>query len=221
MIKGPHARIKDISQDEYDSVDKILLDKNGDQKLVSAKQVSSIPNKTLALWCRKNHFYQIVTKELVEWVRSQIASDQTAIEICAGSGILGRELGIPQTDSCLHADPQIAERLKQLGQPIPNYPNRIEKLNAMQACGKYRPNVVVGCWVTTLGGRTIPQSSPLGVNEGKILKWGIKYIMIGNAGTHSEKCKLKSDKHTFNEYRFDWLYSRSLKPDENLIYVWE
>ena len=64
------------------------------------------------LFLRQTALYTFPTTELVEWLRSEIDDGgefaPDAIEICCGSGWLGRELDIPITDSkpCRHHRPQ-------------------------------------------------------------------------------------------------------------------
>lgn len=173
----------------------------------------------LAVWCHHHGIYGLPTIELIEWLRSEIQSLK-AIEIGAGTGAIGRELKIPITDACLMKHPEIAALYLIQGQPITKYPNDIVELDAVSAVDLYQPEVVIGCWVTHLykeadhwrGGNMF------GIDEEYILSKVKKYIIIGNEDVHSKKSILDKP---HKEYRFPWLFSRSLNTTGNLIYVWE
>jgi hypothetical protein len=168
-------------------------------------------------WCQRNFIFQIITTELVDWIKEEIGINE-AIEICAGTGTLGKALGITQTDAYIHEMQDVKTKFLNVRQPIPNnYPEYVEKLEALEAVSKYRPHTVIGSWVNQLGGPNIPQSSPYGVNEKKILKWVKKYIHIGSENTHAEK-KILTIPH--QQFKFKWLCSRAMDQSKNVIYVW-
>ena len=58
---------------------------------------------------------------------------------------------------------------QQIRQPTVPYDDHVEKLDATSAVGKYRPNVVIACWVTHLFDADRPSSggSVFGVSEKK------------------------------------------------------
>jgi hypothetical protein len=209
--------MNDISEREYKELDNILLDKNGKLKLIKAAALKNIPQQNIACWCRKNSIYSIVTTELIDWLKDQI-KDKVAIEIGAGKNILGKELGIVQTDSYIQNTPEVVEKFIQMRQPIIEYPERVQKYEAREACTRYRPQVVIGTWITQLGGSTVPQSSPYGVNETKVVNWVEKYILIGHEDSHNMK-KIMDIPH--KTYEFPWLYSRAMNVNGNKIWVWE
>ena len=106
------------------------------------------------------------------------------------------------------------------GQPITHYPNDIIELDAVNAVDKYKPEIVIGCWVTHLYNEAEHWrgGNMFGINEEYILSKVKKYIVIGHEDVHSKKPILDRNYKTF---KFPWLYSRSLNTTGNLIYVWE
>lgn len=179
----------------------------------------NIPQQHLTVWCHANGIYGLPTTELIEWLQSEI-KDSIAIEIGAGSGAIGRELKILTTDACLMKRPEIMTLYLLQGQPITKYPNDIIEMDANNAVEKYKPETVIGCWVTH---RYDPsehwrEGNMFGVCEEHILSKVKKYIVIGHEDVHSRKPILDRPHKTF---KFPWLFSRSLNTEGNLIYVWE
>jgi len=205
----------DISQLERD-----LLDDRGVLKVVPAEYYVQIRQDVLAVFCHKYGFYSLPTTELVEWLKPHVAN-KNAIEIGAGVGAIGRALGIPLTDSCyMRTNAEVIAYYAMAGQPVTEYPEDIEELNAVAAVDKYKPEVVIGSWIThrytveraELGGNAY------GVDEEYVLKNVKKYIMIGNDHVHRLKPLLDLP---HEEHYFDWLYSRSMSGRPNVIFIWE
>lgn len=115
--------------------------------------------------------------------------------------------------------PDIMAHYAALKQPLIKYPPDIIELDANDAVEKYTPDVVIGTWVT--------QKCYLPTEEGNY--WGFKedlfkgkvkkYIFIGNRATHGRKKILKLFPH--KTYQFDWLVTRSMQKDKNVIYVFD
>lgn len=198
---------------------------NGQIKLKSAQEIDSIPKDTLRMWCHLEARYGIVTSELIEWLNSYI-NGRKAIEIGSGSGDLAHHLGIKGTDNKMQDDPSfringlsVKDLYLSTGQPIIKYPSWVEKLAAGEAVEKYKPEVVVGMWVT----HWIDPSKPpppgggncFGVVEEDIIKRAT-YIMIGNRYIHQYKPALK-----LPHQELELPFLRSRRPDENVIYIWE
>src|SRR5262245_30484366 len=76
-------------------VEKILLDENGFLQPVPFSAIKEFSQNQISLFCLKHAVYQIITTELVEFVREQLHGFNKPIEIGAGNGCLGRSLGIP------------------------------------------------------------------------------------------------------------------------------
>ena len=156
--------------------------------------------------------YQLVTRELVEWLRLRIG-DRRAIEIGAGMGDLGFHLGIPMTDLGVQAeDPGY---WRSLGQAPTEPPDDVERLEAEAAIARFKPAVVVGAWITEThhaGGY-----AGFGVEEARIVRSVPQYIHVGNLAVHGSKRILRM-KHRV--YRPAGLVSRGFEPEKNAVHVW-
>ena len=130
--------------------------------------------------------YQLPTWELIDWLKEAIGR-RMAIEICAGRSCLGRPLGIPMSDSYLHLHPDMQRMYQMLKQTPTQPPDDVERLTANEAVRKYKPQVVIGAWVTQLGTEGLDQTNPCGTDEEAILDTGCIYIHIGNVGAHGKK----------------------------------
>lgn len=161
--------------------------------------------------------YVLPTTELIEWLRTMIIGN--AIEIGAGHGAIARSLNIPITDSRMQELPEVKFMYQMGGQPPIVYHNDIEKLDAIEAVEKYKPDTVIGAFITHKYDEKIGSGNMYGVDELKMIK-KIKrrYINIGNKHTHRDKPLLKLP-HT--EYQFDWLITRSVDQYQNVIFVFD
>jgi hypothetical protein len=197
-----------------------LLESNGKLKLLSAKDYHDYNRILLLTWCHLNARYGLPTRELIDFLKIFIA-DKTAIEIGAGHGDLGYHLNIPCTDSKLQSRPEIALFYKMLKQPVIQYPDDVEELEALEAINKYKPQVVIASWVTEY---IAPDETPPpqggsvhGVNEEQLLDMVDYYILIGNLSVHGDK-KIMKRRHT--AYKPSFICSRASNPDDDRIFVW-
>ena len=151
---------------------------------VHADELQQVPPEHLQAWCVKRGVYQIPTWELIEWLQNEIKG-RSAIEICAGRAGLGRYLGIRMVDNYLHTWPEVRAVFKQLRQP-PSIPTPdVECMDANRAIAVYRPQVVIGAWVTQKrlhDGED--QAHPFGPDEHDILEAGCTYIHVGDLSAH-------------------------------------
>lgn len=98
--------------------------------------------------------YTFPTLELCEWLSSQIDDNpelepHSAIEICGGTGWIGRQLGIPTTDVKNMENPLVQGiMLEQASMPT-IYTDDVETLEASDAVKKYQPEIVIGSYVTS------------------------------------------------------------------------
>lgn len=206
-----------IPQD-ISGLDPILLE-NGLLKVVPAEIYSKIPQEQLSLFCHKNGFYCLPTEELAQWL-SQIIDVNSTIEIGSGHGALARYLKIPATDSKLMESEEIKTLYALMGQPVTAYPSDIQKYNAVEAIKKFKPKTVIGCWVTHKYKEEEHhrEGNMFGVDEEWVLRNVDRYIIVGNEKVHAKK-KILELPH--QEFKFPWLFSRSLEQSKNVIYMWE
>lgn len=158
--------------------------------------------------------YVLPTAELIAWLKANIRGK--AIEIGAGNGAIARALQIPATDSYMQAEPAIIAAYATMGQKPIVYPSDVEKLNYSFAIKKYKPETVIGAFITHKYNGI--DGNALGVNEGFILNYCKRYIMIGNLDTHKTKPLLK---RLHNPLYFPWLITRSQDYSKNRIFVFD
>lgn len=169
----------------------------------------------IAFFCWKYGIYVVPTTELIEYLQTQIIGK--AIEIGCGNGAIGRALNIPITDSKLQENNAIQAMYKAMNQPTITYPKDVIQLDALSAIKEYKPQTVIGAFITHKYSPKIKSGNMYGVVEGKILQQVDKYIHIGNLNTHKDKPILK---HKHEQLYFDWLITRSQDQSKNRIYVW-
>lgn len=73
------------------------------------------------------------------------------------------------------------------GQPVIQYPSDVEKLDAEQAINKYKPDTVIGCFITHKFDYSTNSGNAFGVQEEFIIKNVRRYINVGNLETHRLK----------------------------------
>ncbi len=197
-------------------LDHMVLQLNGKIKLLSAEFWRRLDPLHLRLWCHKTARYNIPTKELVSWLKEKIAG-RSAIEIGSGNGDLGYHLGIPETDNCCQQFPGVKTYYQTLRQ-IPTDPeqNGVEKIDAIEAIKKYKPEIVIGAWITHkyAGGS---QGNVYGPKEEDIIEKVKAYIHVGNEIVHGQKTILVLPHEVFKP---SWLVSRASQPGKNFIQVW-
>ena len=180
----------------------------------------AISHDSLRIWCHRNGRYGLPTQELVSWLHDYIGT-RRAIEIGSGYGDLAFHLGIPATDNWCQTFPDVKMYYEVTSQPVIQYPERVEKLDAAAAIAKYQPEIVIGSWVTQWIDPTLPPpvggGNIYGIKEDEIVTAGLTYIMIGNSAVHGDK-RVMTFPH--EEWKFSFLKSRSSKPELDRMWVW-
>lgn len=207
-----------LQNEDIAELKKNLFD-NGLLKVVPTKNFELLTSNQLQLLGYLFSIYCFPTTELADWLKKNCDLSK-AIEIGAGHGALARYLKIPATDLKVMEFPEVQTYYQVMGQPITNYPDDIIKLEAIEAINFYKPETVIGCWVTQKWDPDDPDrdGSIFGIEEEQILKMVKRYIMVGNRDVHSSKRILK---FPHKEFSFPWLYSRAKNHLNNVIYVWE
>ncbi len=168
----------------------------------------------LRYFMHQHGIYVMPTLELIYWLRDNIIGK--AIEIGAGNGSISRALNIPITDSRMQERMEIKLIYQMQGSPVINYPDDVEALDAIEAIKKYKPDTVIGAFITHRYEPSIGTGNPYGVVEENILKKVKRYINIGNKRTHSDKPILNLP---HEEHQFDWLITRANDQSLNTIFV--
>ena len=136
----------------------------------------------------KHGLYAFPTIELIEWLKQKLEG-LNAIEIGAGNGAFCGALGIKGTDNYQQEIPRYRHLYELTGQPIIKYGAHVEKLDALAAVNKYKPDAVLACWVTHLFDHRRPElkGNEIGVDEGKLLNLVDNYFFVGNTNIHTKK----------------------------------
>jgi len=203
-------------------IDSLLFDDCQRLRCVPDAVIAGIDHQDLMVWCLKNAVYGLVTEELVAWLK-ELIGDRSAIEVGSGNGSLGRALGITRTDSFIQDRVDVALYYIAMGQPIIAYGHDVEKLEAQEAVDKYKPQVVIGSWLTQWIDPELPPppagGSIYGIREEELLRSPSveAYVVVGNREVHGAKAICR---FPYDVYQFPWIRSRSSRPAGNAIFVW-
>ncbi|MCK2000765.1 hypothetical protein MZM54_05095 [[Brevibacterium] frigoritolerans] len=210
-----------VSPRDVSYLEEMLIDSEGELRVLPYQELKDIPQIDLSIFCVKNGYYSIPTRELIDFLKNEIGeSIENTLEIGAGNGVYSRELGIKATDNLMQLIPEVRAHYEARKQAIVPYGENVEKLDALQAVEKYKPEIVLAAWVThkynplqhKRGG------NELGINEKALIKKVKKYIHIGNDSVHDKK-PISEMKH--RKIQEPWILSRSQRSSENYIYIWE
>lgn len=193
-----------------------LLFKEDEFQIVPFKEYQRFNLGMLVLFGHKHALYTFPTTELIDFLRIEIG-DMSAIEVCAGKGIIGKALGIPCTDSFLQDRPDVRKYYEELGQPPIAYGGHVIKEEANDSVRERKPECVIGSWVTAKWDNELKKGNYWGPDDRDFLKHCKKYIHIGNQYTHDWKPITLVSHRTVRE---PWIVSRSVKPDGNYIQIW-
>lgn len=166
----------------------------------------------------KHGLYGLPTLELVQWLRDRIA-DRSALEIGAGNGVLANALGIHAADNFMQEEPGIKAYYQALGQTPVKYGANVERVDALTAVRKHRPQVVLACWVTHLFDEKQPHrgGNAAGVDEIAVTQQCEEYIFVGNRAVHGTKPLWDAPQITNEMFSLPGLYSRSMSSDANFV----
>jgi len=186
-------------------------------------EIKNDTEATLNIVMQALGLYTFPTKELTDWLHNEIDDDpelepHSAIEICCGTGWIGRTLGIPITDSRMQERDDIRELYRREGAMTISYPMDVEPLDALSAIRKYEPEYVIASYCTCLygtGGSKYDNS--LGVDTRWVRSHCRRFYHIGNDDIHSRDPLMKMPHKRLS---FDWLVTRG-DSSKARIYVWE
>lgn len=206
-----------IFSDKIEDISPEVLREDGKLKILPADYWKKYDLVEFRTFCHFKARYGIPTYELMSFLTVEI-NGRHALEIGAGSGDLGSFLNIRMTDDKQQETADLIQRYNAMQQPCIKYPDDIEKIEAVEAVKKYKPQVVIASWVTTWADRPMPYgSSPYGIKENEIIDLVDTYILIGNLDTHGDKPIMKIQHKVINE---PWILSRGRNPENNRIFIW-
>lgn len=162
--------------------------------------------------------YVAPTEELIDYL-DDLIGDEKAIEICAGNGYIGSELGIMMTDSYQQQDDKMSVLMYDLmRQPRIKYPASVLKLEASRAVRRMRPHTVIGCYATHKWRDDVGSGNDKGVDFADIYSLVKRIILVGHKETHKYN-PLMDLPH--KEIELPGLLTRAADQSLNRIFIWE
>lgn len=199
----------------------IVLDETGRMRVLPAEFWAATTADERALFGHRHGAYGFPTVELVDWLRDWIGG-RTAIEIGAGNGVLADALGIVATDSRQQEQSPWREQYAQMRQPTVPYGPNVVEMHASRAVRHYKPDVVIGSWVTHKYDprRHAAGGNEVGVDELDVLRHCGEFILIGNDTVHHRSRLWERTQVRAMVYPA-WLYSRtSAARGRDFVGVW-
>jgi len=195
-----------------------VLDARGRMKVLPASFWAETTYEERALFGHRQGIYSFPTVELVEELSALIAG-RRAIEIGAGHGVLAEALGIPATDSKQQNRAKYRAIYELTGQPPVKYGRNVTQLDARAAVRRYRPEVVIGCWVTHKYDprRHWASGNEAGIDEADVIANTGLYVVIGNERVHASKA-IWDLPHRVTHAAF--LYSRAAPGSREFLAMW-
>lgn len=213
--------IYEIKTTDIGYLERLLFNDLGEFNILSYEQLKEIPQTDISQLCVKYGMYLFPTKELIDFIKEEIAGQEDdTIEIGAGNGFLGKALGVRCTDSYQQDGAKMKLLYDFMKQPTVQYGAHVRPYAALDAVTIYNPKIVVGAWCTHMynSKEHWREGNMFGIDEGKMLRRIKKYLFVGNSKVHSKKPILELP---HKEFKADWLLSRSLNRELNVIWIWE
>lgn len=183
---------------------------------IPSAEVEKFNFSVLRLFLHKYGLYTMPTVELIDYLAG-IIQGKKAIEIGAGMGVIGRSLGIPIIDNKMQQWPQVKEQYDRMRQPTIQYPSDIVEMDALQAVKHYKPDIVIGSYITHKWKPGMSKGNQFGVDNLKLSKMVQAYYMIGSLTAH---CNDPAMKYLDGIERHDFLYTRGGK-ENSVIFRWK
>lgn len=221
---------------QVDNFDTFLHMSDNDEStcLQSFDDIGKFSWSTIRLWMHYKGVYMLPTTEFIDWMYENIFPeekyndeymDKYVIEIGAGTGLLGKALGIKMTDIKLQErNPEVMSYYTLMGQPLIKYPKEVIMMDANTAVNYYKARTVIGSYIT-FGSKSAEVCSTLGANYygpdmEKLYQDSERIILIGNLSipAHKNNPILKYP-HT-EHMNVPGLITRS-DPRFNRVWVWE
>lgn len=226
-----------VNHDRAQEIIESLMGSDGCIYPIPYSHIKNDTLDTLNLVMQAMGLYTFPTLELCNWINSQIDDNpelepHSAIEICAGTGWIGRTIGIPITDVKNMENPQVQHIMTQRFSVPTIYADDVEQLEASEAVDKYSPDIVIGSFVTSrqlvdkidkkkamtvkvklpYGGvmeqnlmDLVRKEVQVGVDIRKIVKQVYKVILVVNNRTHMHEDYFNIPHQSFS---FPWLVTR-------------
>lgn len=189
-----------------------------EMKILPASVWESFSWSEVRMLLHQTGTYVVPTEELIDYL-DKLIGEESAIEICAGNGFIGRELGVPVTDSYQQQDDKESVLFYKLaGQPTIKYPKDVIKLEANKAVDRFHPHTVLACYATHKWRYDTMSGNDKGVDFRKLISKIKRLILVGNTEIHKDN-PLMEIPH--EEIIVPGLITRSARPETNRIFIWE
>ena len=199
-----------------DDIRKAMVQPDGFIKVAPAEEWNRFSWDEIRKFMHEYPIYVLPTTELISELIRLTEGYKKTIEIGAGSGNIGRNLGIRMTDSYLQQRKAIRDYYLLAGQPVINYPAEVWKADALTAVNTLRPDCVIGCYVTHYSERGA--GSSWGVKFDKLLPSIKRLILVGNDHIHAANPIMDIPHQTL---RVPGLITRNADREADAIYIWD
>ena len=208
-----------IGSVDTSAVREAALDEFGRIRELPASVWLQFPWEELRMFMHEYPVYVLPTTELLD-VLEDLTDGLKTIEIGAGSGSIGRHLGIKMTDSYLQQDNATVKKLYELtGQPVIHYPPDVIKADALTAYRRFKPECILGCYVTHRWLEGMQNGNMYGVDFERLLPLIKRLVLVGNKHVHWEN-PIMSFKHREIDLH-GTVITRNEDRSADRIYVWD
>lgn len=190
--------------------------KDGEFQILDSSFWNQFSREQILMFMNEESLYVLPTEELLCFLDHEIG-ENTAIEVGAGIGIIGRELSIRTTDSHQQSDAFMKQLYKAYNTPPIKYPKYIEKIDAVSAARKYRPHTILGCFVTHKWRHDTQSGNDFGIDMTKMFSFAKKFILVGNKKIHKDNPLMRIP---HMEIELEGLITRGAVPELNRIFIW-
>ncbi|CDT53668.1 conserved hypothetical protein [Vibrio coralliirubri] len=215
-----------LEPEDVSDVEALLLDEEGQLKVLPMDVLAEIPRSKLRIFCHKHAFYSIPSLELINFISSFLPEDKSrAMEIGAGNGVYGRSLGIRMVDN-YQQHPKNNHKYATAAlyglahQPTVNYGKDVVEIDANKAFKNFKPKVVVASWVTHKYMESSHErgGNMFGVDYKKMIRAGVKtFVLVGNLSVHQNSPLMDLDPQIFTSPA---IFSRASRPELDRVFVW-
>ena len=220
MLTGDNQSIRIAPTVNLTALREAVLDEEGHIRELSAGEWRQFSWDEVRLFMHEYPVYVLPTTELLDLLEDLTADFEKVIEIGAGTGSVGRLLGIKMTDSYLQQDNAAVRKAYELsGQPIIKYPSDVIKADALTAYRRFKPDCIIGCYVTHLWYQGMNSGNMYGVDFERLLPLVKRLILVGNKITHADNPIMAID-HMELDLNGD-LITRSDDRTLDRIFVWD
>ena len=203
---------------DTNEIKRTVLDEGGWIKVLSYKEWMKFSWHEIRQFMHEYPIYVLPTEELIDKLKCLINGYKT-IEIGAGSGNIGKNLGIKMTDSYLQCRKDVKLVYELSGQPVIRYPSCVIKADAITAYQRFKPECIIGCYVTHKYAEGMREGNMYGVDYERLIQSVKRLVLVGNYHIHSEN-PIMSLPHQEIELK-DGLITRNDDRSADRIFVWD